>query len=278
MARIQVPPSADINTPDELLANAERHYASTDLNAMRAAVLEAMAAFETFVQGKVFSSLEGKFDLALVSWLEKKTRTDFDSRLSVLAPVALGRPIDKQDALWRDYETARSIRHRVVHAGARVTREKARFVIDTVYKWLAFLGSSVEVQVALLGLKRFFERHPAPTINDEREAVDLVVKYFSKTKTAEIIRESYLPGSLFHPDVILKFGPYTVIIEAKFFKGQAIGSFIRDVTRQLTSLITEHQAASGAVVVFFKGQVDPAYKNILVLQDGKLFVLVIPVY
>jgi hypothetical protein len=277
MSNLRTPPSADIDTPEELLANAERHYSSSDINAMRAAVLEAMAALETFVSKKVFSSLDGKLDPLLVRWLETKTRMDFDSRLSILVPVALGRPIDIRGSLWQDYQVARSIRHRVVHAGARVSRERARFVIDTVYKWLAFLGSSVEIQVALLGLRRFFERQPSLTINNEREAVDLIVKYFSKSKAVDVLSEEVLSRSNFRPDVVLKFGPYTVVIEAKFSRGQNISYFVADITSQLSHMVDEYRAAVGAAVIFHKGEVDPAYRSIMVLQKGKLYILAIPV-
>jgi hypothetical protein len=57
---------------------------------MWAVALEAITALEVFVDRGVFSLLEEQVDPLLVRWLKQRTRTDFESRLSVLAPVALG--------------------------------------------------------------------------------------------------------------------------------------------------------------------------------------------
>ena len=121
---------------------------------MRAAVLEAITALEAFVQSTVFASLNGKIDPLLIQWLEHKTKMDFDSRLSVLTPIAVGRSVDKSSTLWSDYKKAKGIRNKVTHSGVKVSAKDARFVIDTVYNWLAYLGSTLEIEVALMGLKR----------------------------------------------------------------------------------------------------------------------------
>ena len=92
-------PTADLHTPEELLDNAETLLASSNPKMMRAAVLEAITALEAYVQSVVFSALGTKLDSLLVQWLEDKTKMDFDSRLSVLTPVAVGQPIDKQSTL-----------------------------------------------------------------------------------------------------------------------------------------------------------------------------------
>lgn len=273
----QTLPSANINTPEELLDNAERHYLSTDLNAMRAAVLEAMAALETYVTQKVFPALSGKLDPDFVKWLEKKTLMDFDSRLSDLAAFALGRRIDKNNTLWKDYKKVRGIRNKVVHGGARVSRQEGRFVLDTVYNWLAFLGSSVGVQAALLGLKNHIQKHPSLTITSEQEAVDLIVKYFSKSKASEVVSEGFLSGSRSRPDVVLKIGQFSVIIEAKFSKERIIGPFVTDITNELARIRDEYGAEVGAAIIFHKGEPDPMIRNIIVLQEGRLYILMIPV-
>ena len=88
----------DLHTPEELLAGAEALLMSTDQGLtravdqqlMRPVVLEAITALEAFVHDRVFTRLREHMDPTLVDWLEKKTRTDFDSRLSILAPLALG--------------------------------------------------------------------------------------------------------------------------------------------------------------------------------------------
>lgn len=132
-SRPMIAPTAEIHTPEELLDGAEVLFASANPKMMRAAVLEAIAALEAFVQDVVFTALRGKLDPLLVQWLEEKTRIDFDSRLSVLTPVAVGRQIDKQASLWKKYKGAKEIRNKVTHSGRKVSTDEARFVIDTVY-------------------------------------------------------------------------------------------------------------------------------------------------
>jgi hypothetical protein len=276
--RHPTPPSAKILTPDELLANAEKHWQSSDPNMMRAAVLEAIAALETFVYKRVFSSLRDKLNPLLVKWLEDKTRMDFDSRLAVLTPVAVGRPVDKREQLWKHYKDAKAIRNAVTHSGASVSREQARFVINTVYSWLAFLGSRVEVQVALIGLKRYFHRRVTIPIQSEHEAVDLIVRYFSKTKAAEILREPMVNRSqAFRPDIILRFGDYTVIIEAKFSQEERIQPLLDKVVEQVTSALYTLGASVGAAVIFYKGKLDSMYSGIHVFEDGRIYVLIVQV-
>jgi hypothetical protein len=152
-------PIADLHTPEELLDNAETLFAYNNPKMMRAAILEAITALESYVQAVVFSSLSEKLDPLLVQWLEDKTKMDFDSRLSVLTPVAVGQSIDKQSTLWTEYKRAKEIRNKVTHSGRKVSSTDARFVIDTVYKWLAYLGSTVELELALIRFKQYIEEN-----------------------------------------------------------------------------------------------------------------------
>jgi len=150
-------PVAELHTPEELLAGAEDLLASDNPVTRRAAVLEAITALESYVQATVFPAMSSKVDAVLVEWIERKTRVDFESRLTVLLPVATGRAIDKQSLLWQGYQKAKEIRNKVVHIGAKVSRSQARFVVDTVHDWLAYLGSTAELEVALIGLKRHID-------------------------------------------------------------------------------------------------------------------------
>ena len=150
-------PSADLHTPDELLAAADSLLASGDPLVSRAAVLEAITALEAFVHKTVFGLLERTYDPLLVTWLKARTQSDFESRLFVLTPVALGRPVDKASALWKDYAEAKAIRKKVTHTGKKVSQAEAAFVLATVRSWLAYLGSTAEVALALDGLKTYIE-------------------------------------------------------------------------------------------------------------------------
>jgi hypothetical protein len=212
---------AELHTPEELLTGAEALLMSTDQQLtravdrqlMRAVVLEAITALEAFVRDRVFSLLQEQLDPLLVRWLESKTRTDFDSRLGVLTPVALGRPVDRESRLWNDYQRAKQIRNKITHIGRRVSREEAQFVVRTVYDWLSYLGSTVEVELALQGLKMFVETSTV-RIEDEIEGSRLVQDYFSRTKAAlSRVQPRLQDSQVSNPDLILKFGDYTILVE-----------------------------------------------------------------
>lgn len=137
------PPSSEelALSATELLETAEHLYSSGDNRALRAAVLEAVSALESFVHTAVSPRLPDKVGQQLATWLEAKTRTDFDARLSLLYPLATGLPIDKSSGLWTRYKSARRARNDVAHLGARITKPKARKIIDTVYELINYLGA-----------------------------------------------------------------------------------------------------------------------------------------
>ncbi len=113
-------PSADLHTPDELLANATAMFSSGDSTLFRGAILESITALEAFVHRTVFNSLQSKLDPLLVTWLDEKTRMDFGSRLSVLTPVATGLPIDKSSRFWIAYKKAKDIRKKSSTPGGKL--------------------------------------------------------------------------------------------------------------------------------------------------------------
>lgn len=129
--------SADLHSSEELLATAEALLALADPQMYRAAVLEAITALESYVSGTVFEQLALLMDPLLVKWLRDRTRMDFDSRLSVLAPVATGRPVDTASGLWQDYKTAKTIRNSVTHTPERasVTRGRCSYSRPCVAGW-----------------------------------------------------------------------------------------------------------------------------------------------
>jgi hypothetical protein len=134
-----MPDSAELHTPEELLAGALALLAETDQQLMRAAVLEATTALEAYVSRTVFGVLDTIPDPRLAKWLKEKTRSDFDTRLSVLLPVATGLKIDSASDLWNRYKRGRTIRNRVTHAGLRVSRQEALDVVTNAREWLAWL-------------------------------------------------------------------------------------------------------------------------------------------
>lgn len=270
-------PTAELHTPEELLDGAEVLFASANPKVMRAAVLEAITALEAFVQDVVFSVLRNKLDPLLVQWLEEKTKMDFDSRLSVLTPVAVGRPIDKQSSLWKDYKDAKEIRNKVTHSGRKISADEARFVIDTVYNWLAYLGSTIELEVALLGLKRYIEQEAKISIESERDAISLISEYFGRTKTASSAIEMSAPKRPVRADLVLKFGQHTVLVETKFSRGRATQSIVESAVEQVSKLMDTFSIGQGAVVIFQKGELQEGYDTVRQYLNGKVYAVVIKV-
>ena len=257
-------PTADLHTPEELLDNAETLLASSNPKMMRAAVLEAITALEAYVQSVVFSVLGTKLDSLLVQWLEDKTKMDFDSRLSVLTPVAVGQPIDKQSTLWKEYKDAKEIRNKVTHSGRKVSPADAWSVISTVYKWLAYLGSTVELELALIGLKRYIEENGIK-ITSEREAISVIADYFGKTKAAVSSQEVGVPLGTrkLRVDLILKFGSFTTLVETKFFSKEASARRrIADVVEQIKTYLAVTGITQSAAIIFQKGEIPEELESV----------------
>ncbi len=218
---------------------------------------------------------------------------DFDSRLSVLTPIAIGRPIEKKSQFWGDYKKAKEIRNKVTHSGKKVSSAEARFVIDTVYRWLAYLGSTIELELALIGLKRYVEENKIPIANGD-EAVRLISEYFGRTKaaTASINADVKLGRRSRQADIILQFGINTVIVEAKFFvtsssyQGHLLHSLSSeeqksDPIEQVIALMKASGITQGALIIFQKSQtqreIPPEFQTVRKYHDGKVYVVFIKV-
>lgn len=129
-------------TPAELLQTAERLFEHGDVNMYRAAILEAITALEAHVFEATFPSLQKKMAKELTDWLEEKTRMDFDTRIGILLPLAIGLKVDKKAKIWQNYKNAKEIRNKVTHSGKKVTHQQAREVINTVYEWIEYINQA----------------------------------------------------------------------------------------------------------------------------------------
>jgi len=264
---------ADLHTPEELLAGATALLANTDPQVTRAAVLEAITALEAFVHQTVFAVLKNRLDPLLTTWLEERTRMDFDSRLSVLTPVALGQPIDKQSVLWSRYKKAKELRNDVTHSGRKVSSAEAREVVDTVYAWLAYLGSTAEVDLALLGFKRQVEQGSI-YVPSEQVAIRAVADYFGRSKAATADIQPVLTGNL-RADAILKFGVHTVIVEAKFVNSRDIQRVVEAGIKQVLSELPSDPSYRAAVVLFNRAGIPEGYPALSVHGDGRVSILLV---
>lgn len=267
--------SADLHTPEELLAGAESLLVERDEQLMRAAVLEAITALEAYVHRTVFGVLHRTIDPALADCLDKKTRMDFDTRLSILVPAATGIAVDQTSSLWQRYKAAKTIRNRVTHGGSRVTREEARTVVETVKEWLSVIGSTADVDLSLLGLKKYVERRKIP-VPDEASAVHLVERYFAKTRAAAAEHElAVAPQS--RVDLVLRFGSRRVLVEVKYLR-DGVTELDKQIDRAVATA-KKHAQPTGdartAVVVFSDTELPRRFRDVERRADGAVSVVVI---
>ncbi len=267
-------PTPELHTPEELLTAAEALLASANPDLFRAVVLEAISALEVYVHQTVFRALEGRLDPLLVKWLESKTQMDFDSRLSVIAPIATGQPVDKSASLWLDYQKAKRTRNKVTHEGRRVSRDEAAFTLETVRRWLAYLGSTASVETALAGLKRYVESQNIP-VGRGHQAERLVFSYFEQTEPATAAREMLSPRSRY--DLQLRFGEEVVAFEIKRTPAKRIDLelYCLQTARQVAMAVHEEGLSRGAVVCFTAGEITEAYSRVRTLEKGVISLVVI---
>ncbi len=274
-------PSADIHTPEELLANAEAMYHSGDPKLFRGAILEAITALEAFVQKTVFPSLQSRLDPILTAWLEERTRMDFDARLSVLVPVATGVSIDKSTELWAGYKKAKEIRNDVVHSGRKVAAIDVAVVIRTVREWLSLLGRTVQLETALLELKRWVEQTRGLSIARESEATHLVARYFERSRAASSSFEEVVDvnGRRRRADLILSFGEHKVLIETTFSGTTAnIRNVIDSAVSQVDQLRHSAQIGQACVIVFLNKPLLGIPGGVERHRDGQIYSIAIQVH
>jgi hypothetical protein len=263
--------SAEVHTPDELLAGARRLLALADPVTRRAAVLEAITALEAFVQHRVFAALNDKLDPLLVRWLEEKTKMDFDSRLGILTPIATGLPVSEQASLWTRYKAAKRLRNFVTHSGRQVSQQEAEEALLTVHDWLAYLASSAEVDTALAAFKRAVESGQI-FVSDSASASKAIANFFNETTPAKAAFEEPIGGGC-QADVVLRFGERLVVIEHKFLNVVRRSEMLVAGIRQLESLMSLANAHRGALVVFSKDELPINESQFKSLGDGKLSVV-----
>ncbi len=214
--------SSELLSPVELLKSAKELFLSGKEEYFRPAVLEAISCLESYVQMAVFQELETKIDPLFLKWLQDKTRNDFDSRLSVLVPVSTGIRVDKASELWNRYKKAKSIRNRVTHAGIRITRKDAQFVINTVEDWLAYLASTITLQFRLQELCKQVESNFV-TVTNKRTALDLLqvhLSYLGDLSQTDVANQGIT-------DAIFTVGRYRIAVSVVFVELKTLKSLER---------------------------------------------------
>jgi len=170
--------------PEDLLENAKYLLELGERKAIRSVILESMTALEVYVHNKVFNILETKYDAAFVKWLKAKTRFNFDDRLGYITPFALNGDIlaFKESELWRRYKNARELRNNATHMGIEILFEEAEKVYKTVYDWLAYLESSVGLELSLHEFKQTIVQSGISSVNDY---LDLLNEFYLRSKTVK---------------------------------------------------------------------------------------------
>lgn len=270
-----------LHSPEELLIVADTLLLSEKPELMRAVVLESITALEAYVHEVVFSNLEQKLPIDLVDLLKTKTQMDFDSRLSVLVPAATGREINKSDLLWQDYKKSKEIRNKVTHSGRMVTFSDAKFVLNTVYKWISYLGSTVEVELSLISLKRYIEENRALLFENktikERRLEEIVSNYFniikpSKLKLGSIVSKSKEIKR--KSDIILEFGDHVVMIEVKIANNN-FDEYLDGMIIRLKRMLDISGIDRGAIVIFSLTPYSKYYEEIRSIDNGRISIITI---
>lgn len=271
-------PKADLHTPDELMLRAVELLETNDPRLRRAVVIEAMTALEAYVAATVFPLLAAKVGDPLSKLIEAKTRMDFETRLSVLAPAAMGITVDRGSAHWQDFKRIRKLRHGIVHAGKQVSASDAREAVASIRRWLAFLGSTVGIELSLQEFKRVFEAS-GRRIQRGSDAVQAIKAFFAGPLVAVFTEPvTRLTGQKrrLRPDLVLDFGSQRVAIEVKVTGQRAVSSVVHAVEMDLARALADSGVDRTALVIFNTGSRD---KQLVVeslkMRDPQLLVLVI---
>lgn len=270
---------ADLYSPRDLLRNAKYLLDTRDPKALRAVVLESMTALEVYVHTKVFKFLEEQLDIEFIEWLKKKTRFDFRSRLGAITPLALGLKISivKGSTLWNRYTEAKKIRNEVSHEGRIISFDEGQKVYNTVFDWLACLGSSIGMELALIKLKQHIEENHL-SISTEFEVADILNSYFRESSVATpITQEVYLGRSIF--DFVLQFGTKIVALEMKLLMRLPtdLNQYIADLIPILSNNLEISNFSKIALIIFLKGEVPISFQQIKKYQAGSILVSVIKI-
>lgn len=270
-------PQGHLHTPEEMLQGAEFLLNSENPTMLRAAVLEAFSALETYAGSTALSTLERRvYPPALAETLKRQLDDRLDSRLELLASAVVGHQMDPQ--LKKDFNEAKQIRNRVTHAGIKVSAPEARFVLKTVYKMLAYLGSNLELDLALAGFKRHIEDNKVP-IETEEDAICVVRNYFGANKGAYAYTEMpKITSKRGHPqlrcDLILEFGPYRALVEVRCINGIRRQQYF--ATRMKVPRDWMHGAWAGMPPLFMDLVADVRQAlDILMLQQGIVIVFLL---
>jgi hypothetical protein len=210
---------------------------------------------------------------------------DFDSRLSVLVPIATERSVTKATDLWSGYKKGKSIRNAVTHTGRQVTLSEAKEVLKTVFDWLSHLGSTAELDVLLLRLKSHIESTfdwqaagggtgPDFWSTYERN----VRQYFAKVPFSHVETNVAVPlsaGALFEVDFLVTIGSRQVAIEVKRASANPLklDEQLQATTQGVYRLLAALKIDSAVVVLLFDVVPPEKYRKMEKRLNGRVTIL-----
>ena len=271
---------AELLRPEDLLENAKYLLELREPKAIRAVVLESMTALEVYVHNKVFKILERKLDPMFIKWLKKKTDMNFDDRLGYITPFALNEDISKfrESDLWRRYKNARELRNDVTHKGIEVSFEEAEEVYKTIYDWLAYLESSVGLELSLYEFRQIIDRSEITSLDDY---FNLLNEFYVNSKAGfnlKSITQIKYPIETAY-EYGLKFGQIIVSIDVKFSSGNILdfNNLVETLIGQTRIKLDNPNIDKAAIIIFHKGALPESFKFVRNFEDGRIYLIVIEV-
>ena len=127
-----------------------------------------------------------------------------------------------------------------------------------------------------MGLKRQIEQEHV-SIDSGPEANRLSAEYFGHSKAASSSHEvSINVGRMrLMADIVLKFGPYKVLVETKFYNRRNTQELVKRAIEQTKVLMAAGGMTQAVVIIFQKTAILPGYDNVQKFHNGKIYSIVI---
>jgi hypothetical protein len=277
--KVSLRPS-ELLRPEDLLRNAKYLLDLRQQETIRSVILESMTALEVYIHNKVFQVLDLECDKIFVKWLKEKTNLNFDDRLGYVTPLALDEDIEafRQSDLWRRYKIARELRNAVTHKGIEVSFEEANKVYQTVYDWLAYLESSIGLELSLNEFK-------LKILDSRRFSIDNYLQhlttFFFSSKAGFNLRtfnEVSYPTELTF-EWGLKFGQIVVSLGTITAEGT-----INDFNRLVETVIEETRIKldspnidKAAIILFYNGEIPESYEFVRHFEERRIYFIALRV-
>ena len=113
-------------------------------------------------------------------------------------------------------------------------------------------------------------------INSEREASSLIANYFGQSKASSSSHEVSISYGKRHlrADIVLEFGPYTVIVETKYGHGRDT-RLVKMRVEQTKVLMDAGGIVQGVVVIFQKADIPLGLDNVKKFHNGHVYSIVV---